>query len=130
VTGRRPVWSTQSVNRDTWVLFRGAEAVAEVFWIRELRHPHLTMQRIVDGLNVVHGDSQPARTWSFASEGSAYDIRHNGVTVGELSWRRLPTTLDLQLGRVLAGLNWQSPSRAETAPEPLPADRRHLRAVS
>lgn len=127
-------WSSQPVTRDTWNLFRGSTVLGEVWWIRALRYPHLTMQRIVDGLNGVHGDEQPARTWSLATEGSPgrHPLKHNGETVGELVWLQPPTRPAVWHGRLLAGLNWCAPSRANLPPEPLPAQplERHLRSVS
>lgn len=124
-------WTVQPAGRDTWHLFRGGEQLGEVWWIRELRHPHLTMQRIVAGLNGDHGDEQP-RTWSLGTEGTAgaYELRHNGETVGELAWRRRPLDPDKWHHRLLAGLNYVATRpAADPNPEPLPTGR-HLKAVS
>lgn len=116
-------WNVRSINHlhDQWeILFDGRRA-GWVNWVRSLRHPELTKRRIIDGLNGVHGDAQPARTWSFGTEGTEgrWDLRHNGVTVGEIAWDTIPR-VDPQVwqDRILAGLNWVTENRALTPPEP------------
>lgn len=125
------MWSTQPANRDTWNVFRRADRVAEVWWIRALRFPHLTMQRIVDGLNGDHGVEQPARTWSIGPERTtpgSFPMLHNGAVVGEIVWHTMPADPPKWHARMLAGLNYTA-TRADPYPEPLPTGR-HLRAVS
>ncbi len=127
------VWRTERANADTWNVFRFRVRVAEVWWIRALRFPHLTMQRVADGLNGDHGPEQPPRTWSIGTEGSPgqYPLLHNGQTVGEIVWHTVPTDPPKWHARMLAGLNYHAARpAADPNPEPLPADHRHLRAAS
>lgn len=118
-------WNLRSVNHlhDTWdVLFVGRR-VGSVWWIVSLRHPELTKRRIIDGLNEVHGIAQPARTWSFGTEGSPgrWLLLHNGRTVGEVAWEHPPPCEpEVWQDRILAGLNWAPPSASIPPPEPAP----------
>lgn len=119
-------WNVRSVNHlhDKWEVLFDGERVGWVFWVRSLRHPELTKQRIADGLNSLRGDAQPPRTWSFGPECSRgrWDLRHNGVTVGEIAWEVLLNTPDdVWQDRVLAGLNWVPEQRGLTVPEPMRA---------
>lgn len=116
-------WNVRSVNHlhEQWEILHDGVRYGWVFWVRSLRHPELTKRRIIDGLNGVHGDRQPPRTWSFGTEGSRgrWALAHNGETVGEIAWDIIPVDDDqVWQDRVLAGLNWVSEQRSMTPPEP------------
>lgn len=120
MTGR---WDVRIVNHlhDEWQILFDGTTVGQVAWLRSLRFPHLTKNRIRDGLNGVHGAAQPSRTWSFGPETSAgcWLLLHNGVTVGEVAWQRIPPVdPDVWQDHILAGLNWWQPGDRVTPPEP------------
>lgn len=113
-------WSWRSTKPDCYVLAYGDDPVAEVWWIRELRHWPLTMDRIVEGLNGGAGPQEP-RTWAIGTEGSPgrFDLLHNGVTVGEVGWLRRPADPGKWHQRIVDGLNRPPRSDADPYPEPL-----------
>jgi len=122
-------WNVRSVNHlhHEWEISHDGTRYGWVFWVRALRHPELTKRRIIDGLNGVHGNVQPPRTWSFGTEGSSgrWALLHNGATVGEIAWDIIPAEdPEVWQDRVLAGLNWLSEQRSMTPPEPAAPLRR------
>lgn len=105
----RHQWTLTTANPDTWLVWYGGRLVAELTWIRDLSHPHLTMGRIADGLNGLHADSADG-DWS--TNPTVFPERHDicwrGDLVAELAWTRPVNNPDMWVARVMAGLNWRS----------------------
>jgi hypothetical protein len=114
-------WTIRTRRPDHWVIAYGGVDVAEMTWIRDLAHPHLTMERIVDGLNGLHRDVPP-RGWSLGAEAlpGRWDICWHGEPVAEIAWLRTITAPERWLARTLAGLNWQSPRAGHVGSTALP----------
>jgi hypothetical protein len=118
----KQLWSATMPAPERWEVFYGPVQVGELWWIVQLTHPTSTLARIVDGLNKVHGP-QPARTWQAISAGptidTQFELLHNGVSAGELSWTQPVRNPRQWVDRVLDGLNLVSPNRNIPAPAPL-----------
>lgn len=97
--------------------------VGWVFWLVLPKYPALTRERLTNGLNGVHGDAQPPRTWSFGWEGTPnrWLLLHNGRAVAQVAWDHPPRCeTEVWQDRMLAGLNWHREGDRVTPPEPAP----------
>lgn len=126
----RSTWGFRSLSPDSFALLYDERVVADVWWIRSLRHPTLTMHRIVDGLNGAAGP-QPPRTWAFGTEGSLgrWELLHNGATAGEVAFHQRLRDPQSWLQRILDGLN-RVIDRDTPNPEPIPVRRVEERQVA
>ncbi len=125
------VFATDSTN-DQWRVVRDGTPVATIWWTGRIDFPMAARDRIENGLNGVHGGSQPPRCWSFGPEApvGAWSILHNGTALGEWVWQLPPRCEpDVWQSMVLAGLNYLSPGHRHIPP-PAPAAPRHLERAS
>ena len=113
-------WTYRNVDPDTWMLFYGPRHAGTVRWCRTLRHPALTMQRIIDGLGGSLGPC-PARTWGWRpATAGTIELLHNGEPCGEIEWAAGLRDRDRWSIRVVDGMNHDR-GPAMPYPEPLPA---------
>ena len=115
-------WSWRSRTPDTFLILYGPDPAAVCRWIVDRRHPTVTMERLIDGLNT--GDVVPARTWTWERIGltSTVALLHNGVEVGEIEWQDRVRNKRIWSTAAVHGLN-RVVSRHLPPPEPAPTRR-------
>jgi hypothetical protein len=128
VTAER-VWTYREHARNEFTLSYAGHDLATIRWAVELRHPHRTMLRIVEGLNTP--TAQDPRTWSAKWDDPVWGawLLHNGRPVGELRW--IPRDTPIRnparwIVRLVDGMN-RDGGNADPVPEPAPP--RHLRSA-
>lgn len=131
----------RQVRPDHWVLVYREREIADVRWVNALRHPVLTMQRIVDGLNGDFDELDVAqRTWSLrvweplgstTSSGvrkPVWLLLHNGLDVGEIAWRGPVANEERLMQRLVSAMNVDLGEK-RPFPEPLqprPVEQRQI----
>lgn len=134
-------WKVTPIRDAEWhVLFRRSPAsaathVATIDWAVRLDRPAVARTRLEEGLNGVHGDFQPPRSWRLAGPGTptahglAWILTHNGVDCASIVWHHPPTSpTHVWQARVLAGLN-RVPASRHDAPPPAPLPRTQERTA-
>ncbi len=79
-------WSITTLDRWSWTITYGPHTAGLIRWICELHHPHVTIHRMLAGLNTGH--PTPARTWTWRrfADTNRVELCHNGKVAAEIEW--------------------------------------------